>query len=339
VISRLWSAALMCVAILPAPGLGQEWARKMFRETHHDFGVVARDAKVEHRFVLQNLYEEEVHIVGVRSSCGCATPHVTRNRLKTWESAEVVTVFNTRSFVGQKNSTITVTISRPYYAEVQLDVKGFIRNDVVFEPGSVQFGELDQGAGGQVPIRVSHTGRGDWQILDVRSANPHFEVELSEPRKQGGRVTYQMLVRLSSDAPAGYLNDQLTLITSDATRQGLALAVEGRVRPALTVSPSPLILGVLAPGERITRKVLVRAKTPFRITSVECGGSGCFGFEYDTERAATTHFIPVTFTADPLGRVEEELRIQTDLRGGLEARVLATAEVRELPVSTDDSDR
>ena len=336
---RPWFAALFCVAMLSSPILGQDWARKMFSETKHDFGAVARGAKVEHRFVLRNIYEEEVRIASVRSNCGCTTPKLSQQSLKTWETTEVVAAFNTRSFVGQKSATITVTIDQPYYAEVQLEVKGYIRTDVVFEPGSVHFGDVDQGSGAEVPIRVSYAGRSNWQIQDVLSASPYFEVELSEPLRRAGNVSYQMVVRLTPDAPVGYLNEQLTVVSNDTARQTISLAVEGRVRSPVTVSPSPLILGVLAPGERITKKLLVRGKTPFRIMGVQCGGSGCFEFDFDSERQAATHFIPVTFVADPLGRIEETVRIQTDLGDGLEVHVVASADVRELDVSTGDRDR
>ena len=45
---------------------GQDWAKAMFDHTSHDFGVVARGAKVEHRFVIENIYEEDAHIQSVR---------------------------------------------------------------------------------------------------------------------------------------------------------------------------------------------------------------------------------------------------------------------------------
>lgn len=300
----------------------------MFQETSHDFGSVARGAKAEYRFKFQNIYKEDIHIVGVRSSCGCTSAEVTTNTLKTWEEGEVVATFNTRSFLGQRSATITVTIDRPYYGEVQLNVSGYIRSDVVFDPGVVNFGELEQGAGGEVKVRVNYAGRSDWEIVDVRSANTNFEVELDEPQRRAGNVAYTMNVRLKPDAPAGYLNDQLMIITNDGTRQAIPLAVEGRIRSALTVSPSPLILGVLTPGETVTKKVLVRGKTPFRIVNVECDETSSLAFDWDAEKQSTTHFIPITFTADEQGKIEGRIRIETDLAAGVTTEILATADVK-----------
>ena len=65
---------VIALGLLPGPvAVGQEWARKMFDSTEHKFGTVAKGAKAEHRFQIKNLYEEDVHISGVRSSCGCTT--------------------------------------------------------------------------------------------------------------------------------------------------------------------------------------------------------------------------------------------------------------------------
>ena len=78
----------------------QEWAIKMFNVTSHDFGPVARGAKCEFRFQIKNIYEEDAHISSVKSSCGCTTPQLTKNDLKTFQTAEVVAEFNTRDFLG-----------------------------------------------------------------------------------------------------------------------------------------------------------------------------------------------------------------------------------------------
>src|SRR4051794_15950607 len=106
----------------------QQWAQKMFAETRHDFGAVARASKTEHRFVVKNLYRDDLYITGVRTSCGCTTPIVTKDTLKTYEEGEIIAHFNTGTFLGQHGATLTVTIDRPQPAEVQLRVDGYIRS-------------------------------------------------------------------------------------------------------------------------------------------------------------------------------------------------------------------
>src|SRR5205814_4693350 len=144
---RTVSIAILALAFVPAAS-AKEWAQKMFQETSHDFGHVARGAKAEFAFELQNVYEEDVHIADVRTSCGCTTPTITKSTLKTWEKGTIVATLNTRSFVGQRNSTLTVIIDKPFYAEVQLTIAGTIHSDVDFQPGVAALGDIEQGTAG-----------------------------------------------------------------------------------------------------------------------------------------------------------------------------------------------
>lgn len=296
---------------------GREWAQKMFQTTSHDFGHVARGAKAEFAFELTNLYEEEVHIAEVRTSCGCTTPTITRQTLKTWEKGAIIATLNTRSFVGQRSSTLTVVIDRPYYAEVYLTISGYIHADVDFQPGVVAFGEVPQGAPAEQEIAVTYRGRLSWQIVDVRSANTHLEVELSEPRRQPGLVSYRMLVRLKEDAPAGTLQDQLTLVTNDPRTPTVSLPVEGRVVPPLTISPSPLLAGNLAPGQTVTRQVVLTGKQPFRLLQATSDDPSLATVTLPSsgqETSKKVHLVPVTITAPQQpGEFRCLLTFQTDL--------------------------
>ncbi len=319
------AALMLLLTASSAPA--QDWAEKMFAVTSHDFGVVARGAKAEFAFEFQNKYKEDIHIAGVRTSCGCTTPKVTQQTLKSLEKAQVIAVYNTHSFLGKKSATITVVIDQPYYAEVRLEVTGFIRSDVVLQPGVVDFGQVDHGHAGEQKVQVNYAGRPDWRIKDVRCANSNFEVVLNEASRSGGRVNYEMIVRLKKDAPAGYFQDELILVTDDDRLQTIPLAVQGNVVSALTVSPASLFLGVLEPGQEVTKQLVVRGKQPFKIVSVKCK-DGCFTFK-PSEEAKTLHFVPVTFKAgDEPAKVTETIEIETDLAGGNCASCLATATIK-----------
>jgi hypothetical protein len=325
-VARIVVLAIACLGLSAAEGRSQEWAQKLFKTTNHDFGSVARGAKAEFAFELVNCYKEDVHIAGVRSSCGCTTPTATKTTLKTWEKAEIVAALNTRSFTGQKNATITVTIDQPFFAEVQLSINAYIRRDVVFSPGAVQFGAIEQGKPAERVVEVAYAGRDDWRIVDVRSANPHLEVELAEKERGAGRVAYSMLVRLDEQAVSGYILDQLTVVTNDRNMTAIPLAVEGRVVAPLTVSPGSLVLGVLTSGQTITKQLVLRGKEPFRILKVECGDAS-FQFQTSPE-AKDLHIVPVTFTAGREGaKIAETIVITTDLGGGSRAECKVTATV------------
>lgn len=313
--------ALLLAAALPAPA--QEWARKMFKLTSHDFGTVARGAKAEVAFELTNLYKEQLHIASVRSSCGCTTPTFTRDTVPSLETSEIIATFNTKSYTGHRSSTITVVFDKPFYAEVQLNVTGFIRGDVVLEPASVQF-QVDAGMPDQKTISVTYAGRPEWKIVDVTSAKDYYEVQLAETERKAGRVSYTMTVKLKDTAPAGFLNDQLIIVTNDQNAVNIPLVVEGKVNAAITVT-STLSLGELAPGGSVTKNVVIKSKNPCTLTGVKC--ENCVTVELPKE-AKKVHVVPVTFTAaaNQHGKVSTKIEFESDL--GVLPAVTAVGEVK-----------
>ena len=206
---RQFALAGTLLLILVSTVSGQTWAEKMFGDRVHDFGDVARGATAEYRYELTNLYEEDVHISGIRSSCGCTKVRVEKETLGTHQTAAIVATINTDKFYGKKGATITVTFDKPYYAQIQLQTRVYIRTDVVFEPGSVEVGSVTHGQPVDRQVTVAHAGRSDWRIVDVVSANPHLTGTVEEIGRVGRNTRYRLKVHLDESAPEGYLREHL----------------------------------------------------------------------------------------------------------------------------------
>jgi len=312
----MWRRAVLAVGLVVSAsplGWSQEWATKMFESTSHNFGSVARGAKAEYEFVFKNIYVEDVHVASVRTSCGCTTPVIKTPSLKTYQKGAILAIFNTPKFTGQRGATLTVTFDKPFYAEVQLQVSGYIRGDVVLDPGSAEFGSLDQGVSVERTIAISYAGRDDWGIVDVKSANPHLTGKVVETNRGNGQVSYKLTVRIDEHAPVGYVDDHLVLVTNDQSSTEIPVPVEGIVQAGVMVSPTSLFMGVVRPGQKVTKQVVVKGNKPFRIVSVDCDSKD---FHVDTsaeKNAKELHLIPVTFVAgkEP-GKISKTIRIETD---------------------------
>lgn len=300
----------------------------MFDTTSHDFGTVARASDVKFEFPLTNAYQEDVHIAGVRSSCGCTSPKITKPTLKTHETGSILAVFDTRSFLGSKDATVTVTFDRPYYAEVQLHVSGLIRSDVVLDPSRIDLGSVQHGAESDKSVSIKYAGRSDWKILGVKVANPDLTARVVEQYRSGGQIGYQLTVAVKESAPAGQVHDQVYLVTNDQGTTQIPVSVVGRVVPAVSVSPSSLFLGVLQPGQTVTKQLIVRAKQPFRVVRVDCDDD-CFEFKVSKDDdARLLHMIPVTFVAgDKPGKISQRIHIETDLGDGTDQELVAYAQI------------
>jgi hypothetical protein len=338
---RLLPTAVLAVVVWslgPGNSLAWDWAKEMFDHTTHDFGVVARGAKVEHSFTVENKYEEDAHIAAVRSTCPCTSGKIDKPFLKTWEKARITVTVDTRGFVGRKDGTIAVVFDKPFPAEVQLHVHTYIRSDVVVQPAAVQFGSVALGSSAQQKVSVSYAGRSDWRIERVESDRSYLAGKVAETSRSSGRVNYDLLVTLQADAPAGYLQEHVFLITNDFNAQSarVPVAVEGVVTAATSVRPSPLMLGLVEVGQPVTRQLVVQGKTPFRVTSVRCDNPRFKATP--PEGAKTLHLIPVTFTADALpGKYSGTIRIDTDQTGaaGLEVAV----HVQVVPRASDAQEK
>jgi hypothetical protein len=219
--------------------------------------------------------------------------------------------------------------------EAQMRVNGNIRSDIVFQPGAVQFEGVDQGLPSQQNVQVTYAGRSNWQIMDVRGASDHLEVELLEKQRASGRVAYDLLVRLKGTAPAGYLNEHLVLVTNDERNPRIPLHVAGRVVPEISVAPAPLVFGEVSRGEQISKRVIVRGKKPFRIVSVDSDEKS-FQFKTD-DQASDRHIIEIVFAANrDAGHVKQTIRIATDLGESYHATLTAHATVVPEVTNGDD---
>jgi hypothetical protein len=315
-IARFAVCAFLVAAVLiaAAPCRAQDWARKMFDQTSHDFGTVARGAKVEHSFTLQNIYLEDAHIASATASCGCTSPEVPTEIIKTWKKAQVVVHIDTVNFQGQKDVTVAVKFDRPFEAEVQLSIHCYIRTDVVLDPGSVDL-RASQGSPAQQRVVVRYAGRPDWQIQRVESANPSITGKVTEVSRNGDKVTYDLTISLAADAKPGYSRDELNLITNDPNprAQRVPVPIETFVLAPVSVHPTPLIMGTVEAGKLTTpvmRPLVVRSQSPFKITSVESSDPR---FHCDVPTTmATIQRLPVNFLGgDTPGKVSTKIKIHT----------------------------
>ncbi|MDO4568959.1 MAG: DUF1573 domain-containing protein, partial [Planctomycetia bacterium] len=251
---------------------GTNYAAQMFETTSHDFGVVVKGSTTEYDFVFTNKYKEDVVIESVSSSCQCTTPSFSpRGPIHSWEKGRIRVSVNTKSFVGNKNATITVRFSKPIRMEVQLHSYVYIRSDVAVNPGIVYFGTVQEGNQPAVRVNISSVVPGGrWMIQDVRSDCKFVSVALKETERSYNRVSYVMTVMLKENAPPGPFSEVLEIITNDSDPRNsrLPVRIEGRVKKPLSVNPSPLSFGLVQEGRSVSRTLVLQAPENFNIRDI-----------------------------------------------------------------------
>jgi uncharacterized protein (TIGR03067 family) len=116
----------MLFGFLRTAGEGPDWALAMFDHTSHNFGVVPPGERREHRFVVTNIYREDQRIASVSVADGF-TAGFDRHLLKTGEKANIIITVDGHRFLGRRSRRITVTLDRPFLAQVMLEVAADVR--------------------------------------------------------------------------------------------------------------------------------------------------------------------------------------------------------------------
>ena len=328
VFNRFAAFAVLVLAFSAAhTAVAQPWATKMFGVTHHDFGTVSRNAKTEFLFEIENVYEQDVHIASVRSSCGCTSARVLKNTLKSWEKGGIVAEFNTTSFIGHKSAALTVVIDRPYYAEMQLLVTGVIRSDIVTEPGQVDFGTVNIGEDREQMIRIAYAGRPNWTVKDVRGNSDNLEVRIKNIERKGNATTYWLNVKLLPTAPVGMTTDEIVIVTDDSVNDHFTIPVSARVAPAIEIAPAIVDLGPLAPNAAAQQRFIVKGKTPFKITDITSADSR-LSFRHDGGTKAV-HVVTIdALVGDAVSDINCDVQIQSDLNPQVASSVKIIGQLR-----------
>jgi len=318
------SFAILCVfASLASPvAVLANNVDAMFPVKSHNFGDVAVASKTEFRFPIRNTTGRTIHVREVRTSCGCTSPSVETHYIEPGQTGAILAKFNTGTHRGQKGANLTVVIDQPFYTEVRLRVDGFIRQDLVFHPGAIDFGKQARGQQLTQTAKIMYAGRSDWAVVDVLTTKPWISVDVKQESRNGQNTIYLLTVNLSPEAPAGYFRDELVVVTNDRTRPRVPLLISGELESELTISPQSIAGGSVKPGESIEKKLVIRGKDAFVIDSIEAKGWEVT-FDPITE-AKTTHIVNVRFApnGDATGQMSSPVIVKTS--GGMTATSTAT---------------
>lgn len=316
-------AAALCGPYLPAQSISDVISSN---QRSHDFGAVARASKAEHRFQLYNPFNGNLVIQSVRTSCGCTTAVVEDHSIAPGETGSLLARFNTDRYTGEKKATITVSITQPIRTELQLNVRGYIRTDVVLHPGEAAFGSVPEGSSAHLKMELNYAGRSDWEIRSVTSPFPFIRTEFTELSRGGGRVQYEVSVELKESAPEGFLSNQLVIHTNDKRLKTVPILLTAKVEKPLQTSPSSIALGSVKPNESVAQRVTLTGKSEFTVLDIQCDIAD---IRFDPPaKASRVHVLRALITP----RLPEEF-VEGELKGVISVHTDLSDHPIEIPLS------
>jgi len=311
-LGRWGFATIVLIGTSPAVLAQANWAEEMVSPRKLEFGVIATGSEAVRVITIENKTSATVHISSTNTACRCAEASSPgRDLLQPGEKTTIEVRMNTRSFKQQRDTSLTILFDAPQFAEVRIPISAYIRTDVVFEPGKVDFGKREFLAGGTMKVNIAYAGRADWQIRDIKITNSDLTANLKELSRGGGSVNYELEITLSPETRPGRIRDLITLITDDATNPYVPLLVEATVVPDITISNPNIAIRSMKPGQTTTVKVVMQGSKPFLIEDVDCRTMGdCFKVKM-SEKENTLQVVEMEFTApDTPGKFTEEMIVK-----------------------------
>jgi hypothetical protein len=287
----------------------------------HNFGEVPHGTVCSHRFAVTNIYDVPMQVTEVRKSCTCLDYVPLTKTLQPNESAELTVTMNTGKFVGFNAQTFYVTFGPKYVSTAVIRVQATSRTDVSINPGGVAFGTVPLGTRPSQSVNIKYSGKmRDWKLTEVAPVQGPFDVKVSEVSRGGpfrGGAEYQVEVTLKPTAKAGPVSEQLHIKTTDAAHPVVQVTVTANVASPLELAPGKVRFDTVAVGLTASQRVIVRAARPFRVLGVDGAGDGVTVELPAAAAPLPVQFLTVKFEPKQAGAVSRQLRIRTDLDGGI----------------------
>lgn len=301
---------LLVISFVSVSARADQWSDQMVSIKKIDFGVIATGSETIKQVAIKNVHSQTVRISEVKTSCICASATLVNKQysIEPGQTAIIEVQMDTKRFKQRKDSNLLVTFNSPRYVQHRIPITAYIRTDVVFTPGKVQFNSIEYGKPATAVVDIAYAGRPDWAIDDIKFQNPNMKATLSAPSRSNGLLKFKLTMSLDGKAPVGSLRDVLTIVTNDRTNPYIPLLIEGAIAPDISVSPSILQVGSVSSGKAAKVKLLLRGKNAFTVSNVDCAGmSGCFKADLK-EKASRIHSLVVEFTPpNRPGKFTEEL--------------------------------
>lgn len=246
-------------------------------------------------------------------TCGCVTAKESARVIQPNETAELNINMDSRRFNGHKSINIFVTVGPQYISTATLTVQATTRQDVVLNPGEIDFGVVHRGNTPTQIIDVEHAGAPNWRLEEiVKNSNAPFDLRVEDLKGRVGKTGYRIFATLKADAAAGQFKEEILLKTNDPTSQVMTFNISGNVQATLAASPPSVTMNGLKSGAGAEQKVSIRGSRPFRIARVDGQGQGITA-SFAADRLATMHVITIRCQMDQPIDLRRNLTVVSNL--------------------------
>ncbi len=254
-----------------------------FLEDQFDFGEIPQtEGKVRHEFQFVNVGDEPVKITYVKASCGCTTPHWTRDMVAPGDTGVVVAEYNPFNRPGSFNKRLTIN-SNASNARLYLYIKGKVLpkprsvetdyptviGNVRLKNHTINIGKITTEKTIQHGFEIYNDGDTVLTIDSLKTVTPahitlnYSSTEVKPKGKASVIINYDPIKRDN----LGYNSDNIQLATSDAEKPMKSITVMTTIEeyfppmspeelakaPKLNINEKLVDFGKVNKGEQLTQ--------------------------------------------------------------------------------------
>lgn len=181
------------------------------QNTEYRFGQVMQGKKVDHTFTFKNTGDAPLHILKVRSTCGCTAALASAKTIPPGGTGEVKVSFDSTRFHGPVLKSIYMYSDAPKLGEVHFALRGLVVQPLAVAPPQVIFAKMLPDEVKEVSINVVNNSPDELQLQrPVTTSSPDLTASLEAGKLPAGKGTKLHIkvkahVRKGSNRFSGYI--------------------------------------------------------------------------------------------------------------------------------------
>ncbi len=249
--------------------------------TTYDIGVIPNDDIGKGQVMIYNRGDFDLEIMQVNTSCACTLGHVENTVIPPGGQEPLIVTVNPARIPGfDSHKVLTIMSNDPDEVYVQVDVLAQVKPEFTMEPRPVDFGEINKGDVVLAEVVVRQADEKlitledqPFAVTGVQSTAPGLSVSLrerpeSEWEQPSMREYVVELLLDSNKVPPGPYHASYSIETNVSRVMHYRSEVNATVVAPYAVTPRPLSLGAVQPGQVDAGMLTVLGTGPIEISDV-----------------------------------------------------------------------
>lgn len=266
--TALWLSLLVVTSQVLGGPLEGPAIRFDYREI--DFGKMPQMVKRDTVFTFTNLGDEPLHILDVRTSCGCTAALASEPIIQPGKKGTVDVTFDSKQFRGKVHKSVTVYSNDPGEPKASLKITADVEATINYSPTSFRLGTVKKGEKVTESVRIAAKKDKGLTVKDVQLSAEHFtwtKREVADPDSQ----IYIIEFSLRPEVPLGRLQERMVIDTGVEGAKPISINIRADVVNHFKTNPPVVNLGSFRQGKATSQVVVIQPleKTSYNVESVQ----------------------------------------------------------------------